>query len=277
MSITLRAITPADADKGYALTQQAGWPHRPEDWLQLIQLGEGVVAEQAGHVIGSAMGWRWGADSATVGLVVVDPRMRGGGIGRQLMQALIAHFAGCTLRLHATEMGAGLYQQLGFMPCGHAWQYQIGKLAAAPLLPLPPHLILARADATMGAILCDLDFQANGMQRARLLLPLMPHTIVLRDGDRIQGFASRRRFGRGWTIGPVIAPDSATAKLLVAALMQDLQGKFVRLDTADPALAAWLATLGLQHVDSPLIMVRGTPWKPTERVRALALVSPALG
>ena len=277
MSMTLRDITAADAAAGHALTQQAGWPHRPEDWQQLIALGEGVVMEEAGRLSGCALGWRWGSSAATIGLVVVDQQARGRGIGRKLMQALITRFAGCTLRLHATEMGKGLYAQLGFRECGQVWQYQTAALAAPPAIALPPALSLEPACSAACAELCTSDWQATGLQRARLLQQLLPGSVLARDAQGIQGFASLRRFGRGWTIGPVIARDGSVAQALVATLLQTLTGQFVRLDTPDAGLAEWLATLGLQQVDAPHIMVHGTPWRPTEEMHCFALVSPALG
>lgn len=276
MSMTLRDITATDAAAGHALTQQAGWPHRIEDWQQLIALGEGVVMEEAGRVTGCALGWRWGSTAATIGLVVVDQTARGRGIGRRLMQALIARFAGCTLRLHATEMGKGLYAQLGFRECGQVWQYQTAALAAPPAVPLPPALRLEPACSAAYADMCALDRQATGLQRARLLQQLLPGSVLVRDAQSVQGFASLRRFGRGWTIGPVIARDGTVAQALIAALLHTLTGQFVRLDTPDAGLAAWLATLGLQQVDAPHIMVHGTPWRTTGDIHCFALVSPAL-
>lgn len=56
MNSILRAMTLADAEAGYRLTQQLGWAHRREDWQQLIALGEGVVVEAQGDYLGGAIG-----------------------------------------------------------------------------------------------------------------------------------------------------------------------------------------------------------------------------
>jgi hypothetical protein len=94
--------------------------------------------------------------------------------------------------------------------------------------------------------------------------------------QQIQGFASLRRFGHGWAIGPVIAKELPVAQALITALMQGLGGEFIRIDT-DGALplAEWLTTLGLEQVDAPTIMVRGTPWTP-QGMQAFGLMTQAM-
>lgn len=279
MSIVLRAMTVADREAGFALTQQLGWAHRREDWEQLIALGDGVVAEEQGNYLGGAIGWRWGAHAATIGLVIVDRSARGRGIGQQLMRALLEKYPGCSVRLHATDMGQPLYEKLGFTPCGRIWQHQTPALKIAPPVALPPGLSLRAATPQDSAALNALDYQANGMQRDRLMHLLLGQAVVLEDAaHRLQGFASLRRFGHGFTLGPVIARDLAGAKALMAQSLQDLQGQFVRIDTPSPALAAWADSLGLQQVDAPAAMVHGTPRQAAaEGVQTFALVSPALG
>ncbi|WP_313689445.1 GNAT family N-acetyltransferase [Pantoea sp.] len=281
MSITLRAMTADDIEQGFAMTQHLKWPHRREDWLQAQQLGEGVVAEEDGAYLGSAIGWRWGEQSATIGLVIVNDQFQGRGVGKQLMLALLEKFPGCNVRLHATEMGKGLYAKLGFNVTGHIQQHQTRALAAVPQVTIPTGLTLRNATPADADLLTELDHQAHGMWRPRLLNQLIANsqTVMLQDAQqRIHGFASLRRFGHGWAIGPVIAQNLPVAQALVAALMQGLGGEFVRIDTdgAQP-LAAWLVTLGLDQVDAPTTMIRGTPWSPqVGEMQAFGLMTQAM-
>lgn len=266
MSIRLRTMTLDDIEPAFAMTQHLKWPHRREDWLQALQLGEGVAAEENGAYLGSAIGWRWGEQRATIGLVIVNDRYQGRGIGKQLMLALLEKFPDYHVRLHATEMGKGLYQKLGFSVTGHIQQHQTRALTAAPVVKTPVGMTLRNATPADAGLLTERDYQAHGMWRPRLIAQLIAdsQTLVLQDAQqRLQGFASLRRFGHGWAIGPVIALNLPVAQTLVAALMQGLEGEFIRIDT-DGALplAAWLDTLGLAQVDAPTTMVRGTPWSP---------------
>lgn len=266
MSMTLRAMTQDDIEQGYAITQRLNWPHRREDWQQALALGEGVVAEEQGRFVGCAFGWCWGEQAATIGLVVVNPDCQGRGIGKQLMLAVLEKFPDAVIRLHATDMGKGLYEKLGFVVTGTIQQHQTRALAAVPSVTIPTGLTLRNAQAHEVELLTELDHQAHGMWRPQLMQTLIDdhQTVLLQDTQqRVHGFASLRRFGHGWAIGPVIARNIAVAQALVSALMQGLRGEFVRIDTDSTLpLAPWLEGLGLVQVDAPTTMYRGTPWSP---------------
>lgn len=266
MTTIFRALTAHDIERCHAMTQRLKWPHRREDWQQAIMLGEGVVIEEQGELLGSAMLWRWGERAATIGLVMVDGQQQGRGLGKQLMLTLLEKVPDYNVRLHATEMGKGLYEKLGFVVTGQILQYQTRSLDATPTVSLPAGLQLRRAQAQDAPALTALDQQAHGMLRPQLIAHLIHQhqTVLLEDAQgEIHGFASLRRFGHGWAIGPVITTAFAVAQALIASLMQGLRGEFVRIDTdAALPLAGWLATLGLAQVDNPTTMVRGTPWTP---------------
>ncbi|NPE64874.1 GNAT family N-acetyltransferase [Dickeya dadantii] len=281
MTITLRAMTAADAGYGWSLTQQMNWPHRLEDWQDALLLGEGLVAEVQGQPAGTALCWRWGERRATIGLVVVDGRQQGRGIGRLLMEGLLAGLDGYQVRLHATAAGQGLYARLGFTPVGEIHQYQCPQLPSnlAPQLSADRRLRAAtRDDAPQ---LTALDQQAHGLARPALIAWLLrqPEPVrVLEQHGHTAGFAALRRFGRGYVIGPVIADSADNARLLIGALMAEVGGEFVRIDSdAALGLGSWLADCGLQQVDAPVTMIRGVPWQPEAGgMRAWALMTQAM-
>ncbi|MDH1171305.1 GNAT family N-acetyltransferase [Pantoea agglomerans] len=279
MSLKIRAMTPDDLDHCFTLTQALKWPHRREDWALALQLGEGTVIEEQGKLIGSAVLWRWGDSAATLGLIIVDNQQQGRGLGKQLMLAQLEKLPDCNVRLHATEMGKGLYEKLGFVSCGEIRQHQTRAVTTLPEPVIPAGLQLRPATLADHATLVTLDQQAHGMHRPALFDHLLRdcQTVLLQDDQQqIQGFASLRRFGHGWAIGPIIAGDFAVAQALVASLMQSLQGEFLRIDT-DAALpmAAWLQSLGIPQVDAPTTMVRGTPWTP-QGMQAFGLMTQAM-
>ena len=55
----------ADLAAAHALSAELRWPHRLADWDQAFRLGEGLVAERDGGVVGTALRWRWGDRHAT--------------------------------------------------------------------------------------------------------------------------------------------------------------------------------------------------------------------
>jgi len=279
MTMIVRPMTAGDLKSCFTMTQQLKWPHRYEDWQMAQQLGEGVVIEEQGKLIGCAILWRWGDQAATIGLVIVDSQQQGRGLGKQLMLALLEKVADYNVRLHATEMGKGLYAKLGFISCGSIRQHQTRALATVPNVTIPAGMRLRRVTEGDRATLVRLDQQAHGMLRPELIKHLIAdnQTVVLEDvQQRPYGFASLRRFGHGLAIGPVIADALPIAQALIASLMQGLSGEFIRIDTdAALPLAEWLMTLGLELVDAPTTMVRGTPWTP-QGMQAFGLMNQAM-
>ncbi|MCW0342991.1 hypothetical protein NB703_001084 [Pantoea ananatis] len=279
MTFHIRTMTTDDIPQVYAMSQALNWPHRREDWAIGIQLGEGGVIEEQGEVIGSAILWRWGDEAATIGLVIVANQHQGRGLGKQLMLALLEKVPGYNVRLHATEMGKGLYEKLGFVTCGKIMQYQTPSLNSVPTVQIPTGLTLSTATQDDQDRLVQMDQAAHGLYRPELIAHLIDdnQTVMLQDdAQQARGFASLRRFGRGWVIGPIIADSFPVAQALTAALMQGLKGEYLRMDT-DAALpmAAWFESLGLSNVDSPVTMVRGDVWMP-QGMQAFGLMTQAM-
>lgn len=283
MSLTLRPLHETDLPDAWQLTQDLKWPHRLEDWRQALLLGEGVAAEEDGRLLGTALCWRWGDDYASLGLVIVADRAQGRGIGGQLMRALLDRLSGYNVHLHATPAGQGLYQKLGFVVTGAVRQHQCRELGAVAALPPGAGQRLRPATVADAERLTALDHQAHGQLRARLIAELLANgeqTLLLQneETDDAIGFASMRRFGHGYAVGPIIARDLTDAKTLVSALLSQLPGRFVRIDS-DPSLGLcdWLTAQGLPEVDAPTAMIRGSLWQPQPGgPRAFGLMTQAL-
>lgn len=279
--IALRAMTAADLAAAHALTAEMRWPHRPADWEQVFRHGEGLVAERDGQVVGTGLRWRWGPRHATIGLVVVAPACQGRRIGHRLMTALLDGLEHHTVLLHATADGRGLYERLGFVRIGEVRQHQ-GIALPSPLIALDADWRLRPATETDLPALRRLDADARGMPRHALIDELFRDaeaTVVLDHDAHACGFAMLRRFGRGHSIGPVVAPDAEGAKALIAHLTGLNAGRFTRIDIDfDSGLAEWLETLGLLRVDAPTTMLRGAPLAKREGgPRLYAIVMQALG
>jgi predicted N-acetyltransferase YhbS len=278
--VALRAMTAADLPAAHAMTDELRWPHRPVDWEQVFRHAEGLVAERDGQVVGTALRWRWGPKHATIGLVVVAAACQGRRIGHRLMTALLEGLQGCSVLLHATSEGRGLYERLGFVRTGEIRQHQ-GIAQPAPLIALGAARRLRPATEADLPTLRTLDAAARGMPRPALIDELFRDaeaTVVLDEDDRARGFAMLRRFGRGHAIGPVVAPEAEGARALIAHLIGLNAGRFTRIDIDfDSGLAEWLESLGLLRVDAPTTMVRGAPLPQDRDVRLYAIVTQALG
>jgi len=265
-------------EAAYELTQRLKWPHRREDWRQALALGEGVAAVDNGKLLGTTLFWRWG-DYATLGLVIVADEARGKGLGKQLMQTALAELAGHQLRLHATEMGKGLYEKFGFVATGCVAQHQSRELTPGErIAPLASQrLRLARHEELEE--LSALESRAHGLRRPELIASLYDSAerfLVLEECGEVAGFAALRRFGHGFAIGPIVCRDLPQAQVLVSELLSGLEGEFVRIDTdSESGLGDWLTTLGMVQVDAPVTMYKGAAWQP-QGIRAFGLMSQAM-
>jgi predicted N-acetyltransferase YhbS len=278
--VALRAMTTADLPAAHALTDELRWPHRPADWEQAFRHTEGLVALRDGQIVGTGLRLRCGPDHATIGLIVVAPACQGRRVGHRLMTALLDGLQGCSVLLHATSEGRGLYERLGFVRTGEIRQHQ-GVAQPAPLIALGPERRLRPATNADLETLRALDTAARGMPRPALIDELFRDadaTVVLDEAGRARGFAMLRRFGRGHVIGPVVAPEAEGAQALIAHLAGMNAGRFTRIDIDfDSGLGEWLESLGLLRVDAPTIMVRGAPLACDPNARLYAIVTQALG
>ena len=275
--VRLRDMTQADLPAAHALSTEAEWPHRLEDWELMLRVGFGVVAERDGQVIGTTMGWLYGPDAATVGMVIVSQACRGEGVGRQLMDAVLARLDGRTVLLNSTPAGAPLYRNLGFEPIGTIHQHQ-GAAFSVPVAKLRAGERVRPLGASDRAEVVELDRRATGVEREALISELLKsgQGVILDRSGEAAGFALFRRFGRGYAVGPVVSPDRDGARALISHWLGSNAGMFIRVDTArDSGLSAWLEKLGLKEVDSVTTMALGPPPARGEGAAAYAIVSQA--
>lgn len=273
-------IIPLSADRiaaAHVLSLAQSWPHRVEDWGFLLALGRGFAILSGGHLVGTALLTPYGADAATVSMIIVAKEARGRGIGRRLMEHLLAEAGLREIRLIATEAGRPLYESLGFARTGMVLQCQGVATGAA----LPEGVLPATADDM--AQLAALDRAAYGMERGDLLSRLMhadEPVLVLRDAGGVRGFAACRNFGRGALLGPLIARDDAAAAALMRAAIGRYDGRFLRADLTEAGARhlAQVTAAGLVQVDTCLAMTRpgGSPLAKTVGTEAYTLASQAL-
>jgi predicted N-acetyltransferase YhbS len=276
--IRLRPFRASDLDAAQALSAQLRWPHRLEDWRFALAHGAGVVAECEGRVVGTALRWLWGTDRATLGLVIVSPALQGHDIVRRLMAALLQDAGRRHVLLHASAGDRGLYERLGFRGVGEIRQHQ-GIAATAPW-PLAEGERLRSPDPHDGDVLAALDVKAAGLPRQSVLRRLLHDEQVVvfdRNGQAV-GFSVLRRFGLGHAIGPVVAPDMASARALIAHWCRLYAGKFLRIDVdAESGLPEWLESLGLQPAGRATAMVRGKLPPRGPACGGWALITQAMG
>lgn len=279
--VAYRAFQPSDLPRAHELSQQAGWPHRLRDWEFVLALGQGVVAVDAsGQVAATGLLWPQGEHFATLGMMIVSDGHRRQGIGREVMGRLLSMAGSRTIGLHATPDGLHLYETLGFRETGRIFQHQGVVQPGSAASELRGRKVRAAGKADEQA-LAVLDEEAFGAPRAamiRALCGVAQAAVAERDGE-VTGFAFRRPFGRGASIGPVVATDVDDARALLAYWISRSQG-FLRVDVtmASESLSRWLGGCGLERVSTVRRMIRpgSTPEDPIGS-EYFALVNQAVG
>ncbi|ASM75007.1 MULTISPECIES: GNAT family N-acetyltransferase [Roseobacteraceae] len=257
------------------------WPHRTHDLDVFLSLGQGYIAlDEIGRPIGSAMYFKMGSDFAMCGMMVTTPRLQALGAGRRLLRRILKDCEGRDLRLSATKSGYWLYESAGFEPVSTIRQQQ--GIACPIHLPEPvAGLALRPLTASDREAIHALDRHAYGATRPEVLdvmLDLSSGVVVERDGA-VCGHAMMRPFGKGIVIGPVVAENDRMAMQLCAPLIQQCEGRFVRLDTPQQSehFKVFLSAAGLGVFDTVTEMRMGPFRRATDAAQIYGLVAHSLG
>ncbi|WP_292178250.1 GNAT family N-acetyltransferase [Mesorhizobium sp.] len=239
------------------LSQEMAWPYRREDWEFAVTVGNGLVLERAGQVIGTAMSWNYGQAYATAGMIIVTGSAQGGGNGSRLFDGLLQATDGRNVLLNSTEEGLALYKRRGFTAWGRVLQLQ-GLLTVA--VTQSARNDVRQATVSDLAAIQAFDEWATGMPRPSMVAALAEagKVVVIERAGRVAGYAIARKFGRGYVVGPCAAESVEDARLLILAQLSRLHDQFVRIDVyAEDGLGDWLESLGLERAGGATAMVKG--------------------
>jgi GNAT superfamily N-acetyltransferase len=214
----IRALRAADVKPlARVLAQAYGSPHNfelPLEGYLRRRAAATFVAEVDGRPAGLVIGNDYGA-TAYVSMMGVDPALQRHGIGRALMDDLLAwarerRFA--AIELDATPSGQALYAACGFVEAGQTLVF--GAAAGGGDARAARPYAAADRDSVIAA-----DRQAFGADRREVLSPLLESraNTVFVSGRRgaVDGFAVAQP--RSELLGPVVATDAGVAAQLIDA------------------------------------------------------------
>lgn len=233
------------------------------------------IAEADGAPVAAISVVNHDADFAFLGLYLCQPEWRGRGIGLALWNHALAHAGDRSIGLDGVAAQQENYARSGFVLTGSTTRFT-GSLAAQGSASVAP------AQAEDFEALHRLDQLASGMDRAAFLRAWTTQaasrrTVLHRSDGHIDGFATLRLCREGCKIGPIIAPDAATALRLARAALSELGAGPVIIDLPQQAkgLARMLGDLGFSPGFTTARMFRGTP--PQQGAALQAVASMELG
>ena len=281
--IVYRAMNEDDIQAGMQLCRASGWNQVQRDWKLFLQLSpQGCrVAVHKNQVVGTVATIRYQERFSWLGMVLVDPAVRGLGIGSQLLEeALTILRAEQCVRLDATPFGYPLYRKLGFVE-----EYQLRRMECAPLQhssKVDTHNAQPMREAELTEI-CALDQLLFGADRRALLEWLLAGapelSWVVRHNEKLVGYAFGRRGFNFIHSGPLVALDEAAAHQLVTAGLRQYRDKPLILDVPQQQVSwlNWLAALGF-HEQRPFIrMFRGAHRYRGQAENQFAMLGPEFG
>jgi len=262
-ALALRRMNSADIPAAHELRRLANWNQTRLDWAGYLAFEpQGCwVAEQGGEVVGTATTVTYGKRAGWIGMVLVHPGRRRGGIGTALLRAaldyLVQQGVGC-IKLDATPMGRPVYLPLGFKDEYAVSRYEAVVPAGINFTPDAAPLTAADLSAV-----CAFDEPIFGAERSRILQALSRRNpqwcFVVRNQGNVAGYLIAREGEQAVQIGPWLARDATAGEVLLRALLSQLAGRRVFVDGPHPnaAVAGMMTKYGFTVQRSFLRMGRG--------------------
>jgi GNAT superfamily N-acetyltransferase len=119
MTGDIELLLEADIPAAYSLSTLAGWNQTEADWRRLLRLepqGCFCIRTNSG-LAATTTALRYGADLAWIGMVLTHPHRRHEGLATRLVRHALdwlRQHGVATIKLDATDLGAPIYERLGF-------------------------------------------------------------------------------------------------------------------------------------------------------------------
>lgn len=262
------------------LSRSAHWNQNAADWRLMLDIGRGWgIALDDGTLAASTLVLPYG-DFAWVSMVLVLPSERRKGHATQLLRTALADLSarGLTPILDATPAGRAVYVQEGFVD---TWGFRRLQLRRAPAALERSSGVRALRESDWPELLA-LDARAFGASREPLLRALaarLPQAALACEGpEGLRGFLLGRDGREACQLGPLVAHDAEAARALLAAGLRAAPAPlYLDVVVREPALNAWLESLGFAFQRPFTRMVRGAPVAPGEAGLVFCPAGPELG
>lgn len=281
-SIALLPFQEEHIPLGMQLKEWANWNQVITDWKLLLRMSSGgaFVATYKGKEVGTVVTLEYAQLFSWIGMVLVDPRYRGRGVGTHLLKSALdyAQPKGPVL-LDATALGQPLYHSLGFQAVGKVARLQI---TGPPSVSTTETGNISTAQRKDLAKLSTYDQNKIQFSRAVLIEDFFQrepnYAFVAHQHQRIVGYVLGRAGSRFHHIGPLAADNRNVAKALLKYAFAKAPQRTMIIDVpmGQQEWYVWLLEQGFTMQRSFTRMCLGDPRKIPHGLNQFAIAGPAL-
>ncbi|MCG7344829.1 GNAT family N-acetyltransferase [Sporosarcina sp. ACRSL] len=265
------------------LSASVGWDYDEHEIKTVMSSGKIYGHKNAvGIIVSSAAIIPYETNLASIGMVIVNEEYRGFGLGKKATQKCIDSVSqNNSIILISTEDGKPLYENLGFITVDYVHKYLSDKYIPTKLFNNREIILEKYREYDITEII-ELDSAAFGDKRRKLLLNRINQSkrcLVVRNlKGKIIGFGLSILGPVNLLIGPIVAPDSQTAALIIDRLVFDHQGT-LRIDVPsnNDELMSFLERSGFVKVSNPPIMIKNSSNMPYRNKELFAIAAQIFG
>jgi len=234
MTVRFRLMTIEDIPDAMRLKDVAGWNQTVVDWERFLYANpEGCfAAEYDGRVVGTSATIIYEGRLAWIGMVLVDSKHRGQGIGTALLERAIGHLdtrrVPC-VKLDATPQGKPLYEKFGFLSEHHIERWMLKHQ--------PDGNPILKTSVQIEQVL-RVDREIFGADRSGLLRSLAEEApelaLVAEHGARVAGYTFGRHGSLADQLGPWAALNEDTAATLLDEFVRRSGKELIFVDCVGP-------------------------------------------
>ncbi|MEH7009790.1 GNAT family N-acetyltransferase [Neobacillus niacini] len=243
------------------LSASVGWDYDDNEIGTVMASGKIFGHKNAdGKIVSSAAIIPYDNHLASIGMVIVNKEFRGLGLGKEATQKCIDVVPiDTTIMLIATEEGKTLYEKMGFRTVDCVHKYLCDNYTAAKPINKSSVTIEDFSEIDFTEII-NIDKAAFGDKRSNFLhnrINQSEQCLVVKDKKaNIIGYGISILGPINLILGPIVAPDSQTAALIIDSLAFRHQGK-LRIDvpSGNEEFMLLLEQAGFKKASKPPIMV----------------------
>ncbi|GAB0168459.1 GNAT family N-acetyltransferase [Lysinibacillus sp. CTST325] len=266
-----------------ALSDSVGWDYDEFEIRTVMMSGKIFGHKNAeGKIVSSAAIITYDTNLASIGMVIVHESYRGLSLGKLVTQKCIESVSEHTaIMLVATKDGEPLYKKMGFTTVDYVHKYLTDNYSGAHNVASNEYTIEDYNESDFAEI-ARLDAAAFGDKRSNFLrnrIKQSKHCIVVRDHQaNIIGFGLSILGPINLILGPIIAPESKTASLIMNTLAKGHYGK-LRIDvpSGHAEFIKWLEQSGFTEANTPPVMFLHAEKMPTRNNTLFAIAAQIFG